>query len=247
MNKKISALLIIAVLVSLMVFPGMGLADTLPETDPGWKVSFTADSTMESNFESGSIDEIISKMQPGDDAVFSITLSNANPETTDWYMENKVLYSLEDRSANKKTSGGAYGYRLVFTDADGKENVLFDSDSVGGDLKNEAGDEGLHKVSGGMDSWFYLTRLEKGQSGKIELRVSLEGETQGNNYQDTLADLEMRFGVQLPQDEGTDKIAKTGDDTDLTVYIIPAVIAAAVIILAVILLRKRREEKVDHD
>ena len=241
MNKKISALLISAVLISLIVFPGMGLADTLPVKDPGWKVSFTADSTMESNFESGVIDETISKMQPGDDAVFSITLNNANSETTDWYMENKILYSLEDRSANKKTSGGAYGYRLVYVSSDGKEKVLFDSDSVGGDLKNEAGDEGLHKVSGGMDKWFYLTRLEKDQSGKIELRVSLEGETQGNNYQDTLADLEMRFGVQLPQDEGTDKIAKTGDETDLTVYIIPAVIAAAAIVLVVMLSRKRRD------
>ena len=48
-------------------------------------------------------------------------------------MQNEVLYSLEDRSANKETGGGAYTYRLFYTDKSGAVETLFDSDTVGGE------------------------------------------------------------------------------------------------------------------
>ena len=36
--------------------------------------------------------------------------------------------------------------------------------------------------------------------GIITLEVALDGETQGNSYQDTLADLQMNFAVELRDD-----------------------------------------------
>ena len=42
-----------------------------------------------------------------------------------------------------------------------------------------------------------LDTLAKGDKGRITLEVELDGETQGNDYQNTLADLQMNFAVEL--------------------------------------------------
>ena len=73
-----------------------------------WQVTFTNESKMESNFEKKDIDDVISGMQPGDRVIITLALTNQHSATTDWYMTNKVLSSLED-SANV-ASGGAYTY-----------------------------------------------------------------------------------------------------------------------------------------
>ena len=72
------------------------MADTIYGKDT-WNVYFTADDKMESSFKSSEMTDSISGMQPGDTAIFTVTLGNQNETTTDWYMTNKVLHSLEDR------------------------------------------------------------------------------------------------------------------------------------------------------
>lgn len=139
---------------------------------------------------------MIAGMQPGDRVIFSLGLSNENAAETDWYMTNKVLYSLEDRSANGATSGGGYTYRLVYTDHTGAETVLFDNDTVGGETVSAAG-TGLHEATNALQDYFYLDTLKKEEGGSIALEVALDGETQNNDYQDTLADLQMNFAVEL--------------------------------------------------
>ena len=47
-----------------------------------------------------------------------------------------------------------------------------------------------------MDEFFYLDRLASGENGKIGLTVALDGETQGNGYQNTLAKLQLAFAVE---------------------------------------------------
>ena len=42
----------------------------------------------------------------------------------------------------------------------------------------------------------FFTRLESGKSGIVTLKVVLDGETQGNTYQNTLASLQMNFAVE---------------------------------------------------
>ena len=167
--------------------------------DDGWKVVFTSDKKMESTFNTKDINDVVGGMQPGDNVIITLDLKNEN-KATDWYMKNEVLYSLEDRSANKETGGGAYTYRLVYTDKDGKEDVLFDSDTVGGegaaDVTSRMG-EGLKGATNALKNYFYLDTLKKGEAGAITLEVALDGETQGNDYQKTLADLEMNFAVEM--------------------------------------------------
>lgn len=168
--------------------------------DENWKVAFTSEDKMESSFSTADINDVIGGMQPGDNVIITLNLKNENRTTTDWYMRNEVLYSLEDRSTNKETSGGAYTYRLVYTDKDGEVNTLFDSDTVGGESADDTISrmgEGLKSATNALKDYFYLDTLAKGAGGVVTLEVALDGETQGNHYQDTLADLQMDFAVEL--------------------------------------------------
>lgn len=180
-----------------------------------WSVSFTEDKKMVSNFKTSDIDDKIYGMQPGDTATITLKLSNENEETTDWYMTNKVLRSLEGTTNDKETSGGAYTYRLVYTGPSGEERVLFDSDTVGGDEVSPAG-EGLKEATDALEDYFYLDQLTTDQSGQIDLVVGLEGETQGNDYQDTLADLQMNFAVELSDEESTSTTSTSTQTTSTT-------------------------------
>ena len=168
--------------------------------DENWKVAFTSEDKMESSFSTADINDVIGGMQPGDNVIITLNLKNENRTITDWYMRNEVLYSLEDRSTNKETSGGAYTYRLVYTDKDVEVNTLFDSDTVGGESADDTISrmgEGLKSATNALKDYFYLDTLAKGAGGVVTLEVALDGETQGNHYQDTLADLQMDFAVEL--------------------------------------------------
>lgn len=209
-----------------------------------WQVVFS--DRMESNFKTSDMSDTLSQLQPGDTAVFKINLLNQNKKSVDWYMLNKVLYSLEDRSANTGTSGGAYSYLLTYTNSKGEVNTLFDSDTLGGEENGSGVGEGLHAATDALKDYFYLDSLESGQSGTIQLNVSLDGETQGNAYQDTLADLEMKFAAEMttPTKNGTrTEIVKTGDEMDLQpLYTAMAVSGVLLLFLACYSLTKSRKK-----
>lgn len=160
-----------------------------------WKVEFTQAKEMVSNFTTKNFDDVLDHMQPGDSAEFSVMIQNSSDAVTDWYMTNQVLKSLED--ASKTASGGAYSYMLTYTDSQGQVETLYNSETVGGE--NYASNlEGLHEATNALDSFFYLDTLEYGESSMVRLYVLLDGETQGNDYQDTLAQIQMNFAVELP-------------------------------------------------
>lgn len=202
-NKRIW----MGMLSGLMAF-GMALpvhAETF-YGDESWNVTFSPANEMVSSFSTADINDVVGGMQPGDNVIITLKLKNENPTATDWYMQNEVLYSLEDRSANKETGGGAYTYRLFYTDKDGTVETLFDSDTVGGENGESVDEmlsglgEGLHGATNALKDYFYLDTVQNGEGGMITLEVALDGETQGNSYQDTLADLQMNFAVELRDD-----------------------------------------------
>ena len=213
--KKMMRAALVLILAALVLPARTAEANTLTGASD-WAVSFTQDKEMVSNFKTSDLDDVIYGLQPGDEAVLTLKLTNQNSVTTDWYMTNKVLYSLEDRSKDKATAGGAYTYRLVYTNPDGEERVLYDSDKVGGDDVSPAG-EGLKEATDALEDYFYLDTLATGKSGKVDLTVALDGETQGNDYQDTLADLQMNFAVELSNEETTTTATSTtGSSTTTT-------------------------------
>ena len=220
--------------------------------DNNW-VTFTSGAAMESNFTTGTLTDVLYGLQPGDNSIFTINLTNQHQATTDWYMTNKVLESLEDASANQATAGGAYSYHLYYTRPDGTVRELYDSDTVGGENVTPAG-EGLHQATNALEDWLYLDTLTTNQVGHITLEVALEGETQGNDYQDTLAKLQMNFAVELgtvpttpttpsnPPSRTT--VVKTGDETNLgPQYIIMAVSGVLFLILGIDSVKRRKNER----
>lgn len=164
--------------------------------ESGWHVLFNGNQ-MESTFHSQEIADAVYALQPGDDVTFALTTENTSNVTTDWYMTNEVLRSLEDTQA--VADNGGYTYRLTYKDKAGTETVLYTSDSIGGEKESPIG-EGLNEATDSLEDFFFLDRLAPGEGGSLALYVALDGESQGNVYQDTLADLQMNFAVELVKD-----------------------------------------------
>ncbi|MCM1190350.1 MAG: hypothetical protein NC541_13775 [bacterium] len=232
------------------------LAEELSQNKEKWQVTFTAGNEMASNFSRADINDVVSELQPGDSVTFTVALKNENPETADWYMSNRVLSSLEKSAEeNYQIAGGAYTYVLTYTNSAGVPNVLFSNETLGGDSATQPG-VGLEAVSSSLQNFFFLDTFAQGQSGTITLRVSLEGETQGNAYQNTLANLEMNFAVELgaaPRREDqtvTEEptirrttVVKTGDETNLTPFYIAMAVSGILILLLAFYSMKQGKKK----
>ena len=201
MKKKMFCLmLLVGLLISgTMTAYATGNTDTggsnVPQGD--WNVIFTPAGRVEDNLGGSSmINDRISTMQPGDKITVSVILGNQYNNTTHWYMKNTIIDSMEEAGA----SGGAYGYKLAYVDPAGTETVLFTSQKVGGE--NSDGLKELEKDNK-LNDYFYLGGLASGQGAKVMLTVELDGETQGNSYQDKVANLSMNFAVEpQPQSSG---------------------------------------------
>lgn len=183
----------------LMMAAALSLGTALPVlaedhmSSKNWQVTFDG-SKMGSNVSTAEMAEEISSIQPGDSIRLQIALKNSSSRATGWYMSNKVIETLEDDSST--ASGGAYTYLLTYTDPQGAEDVLFSNEALGGEDAQKGAGEGLKQATGSLEDYFFLDTLENGQSGKVCLTVGLDGESQGNDYQDTLAELQMNFAVE---------------------------------------------------
>ena len=238
MKKKVFAFIIVLSLI--LTLPLAVCADHL-SGGSGWTVEFTKDEKLESNFSSSSIADAARGLQPGDDLTVTIRLINSSGKTADWYMLNEIIRSLEDTQTN--AAGGAYSYLLTYAPSVGALVTLYDSETVGGEL-NGSEPEGLNEVDSALKNYMALETMRSGNSGTVTLKVSLDGETQGNSYQDSLADLRMRFAVELTP---IGKIIKTGDES-MNVspfYIGMAVSGLLFLVLAVDGLRQRKKQGVE--
>ncbi|MBP3874559.1 MAG: hypothetical protein J6E41_02485 [Lachnospiraceae bacterium] len=197
-SKKLLKILLTTV-TALTLFLAMAMAaaaEVIPALDE-YNVKYAGGDKLESNFRDSAIYLQASSMQPGDSTDIVLNVRNEYSDTTDWYMTNDVIKTLEDTRQADALSGGAYTYQLSYKNlVTGKEKTIFSSDMVGGDSVSQAG-EGLHEATDALKDWFYLDTLESGQNGVLTLHIMLDGETQGNDYQDTLAELKMRFAIEL--------------------------------------------------
>ncbi len=204
MKRKFAAFLLILCL--MLALPVAANAETLNGASD-WTVTFTTANRIVSNFGESAIDDTLRNMQPGDTANFKITVLNSGGKTIDWYMMNSVIKSLEDSSI---ASGGAYSYILTYTTSAGTSRELYNSNTVGGEDSPAGAGEGLNEINRTeLKDWIFLEQMATGRSGVVNLQVKLEGESQGNSYQDTMADLRMRFAAEIVP---TRTIVKTGDE-----------------------------------
>lgn len=245
----------------VVVVPSVALAEHY-DGKSSWSVSFGNDEVLRDNFSDKEWADDISKLQPGDDITFSVKLKHAHDTDCDWYMSNEVLKTLEERDRNGDAEGGAYAYKLTYYDNDGKATVLYDNGKVGGDAS-----EGLAEATNALDDYLYLDTLSKGQTGRMEVNVALDGETEGNAYFETIAQLKMRFAVELTPEgtaasgspsggstvrrtrtnvENIRQIVRTGDETRLFPFFVAMVVSGLLLMVLVAdsvrrLLRERKE------
>ena len=263
-KKSLRSLLLAGVLTAVMLVTCLGTvpvsAKTYPEKDPGWYVTYTTLGTWNSNITSGRIAHTLSLMEPGDEVIYKITVKNENAKTTYWYLQNKVIESLEDGAA---AAGGAYTYRLSYTDnKTKKETVYVDSSSIGGEADSPAG-VGLHQATYGIEEeWLYMDALASGESGVVTLQIKLDGETFGSEYMGVGGEsaeptLSLQFAVELeasavPGGGGGGGYwgvgsAKTGDDTPIALYLTLAAAGVAILLALIFGLKRRRRADEETD
>ena len=253
MKKKFMCLAMIALMV-------IGTPLTVHAEDfqgsKDWEVSFDG-KQMNSNFKTSEVSEDVLNILPGDSITLKINLKDSSGNKSDWYLKNDILQTLED--SNTAAGGGAYTYILKYHDPAGKENILYSSEAVGGDVQ-DGGKEGLHEADESLDTYFYLDRLNHGEKAYISLYVKLDGETQGNDYQKTLAKLQMNFAVEKVNDGVIEKhivekkekeivtytrgMVKTGDNSNVVLFsVITLISGLALLVIAVMATKKNRRKK----
>lgn len=264
MRKKIMCLMMTAVLGLSAAAPAYA---EVHKGSKNWLVNFDG-SKMDSNFSSSEMTEDIYSIQPGDSIELEVAVRNSSGETTDWYMTNEVLATLEE--SQNVAGGGAYAYRLVYRAPNGDEDVLYDSEAIGGEGNTKKAGEGLHQATDSLEDFFFMGTLRSSEEGKVGLTVKLDGESQGNTYQDTLAQLQMNFAVEKaqPQRQTTQReititptpivntlrrifeqntptslittAVKTGDPTDILPYCAAALAAGIALLIAGMTIVKRK-------
>lgn len=241
--KRMRIMIIAVVVLAALAFPATAHAESL-KGKTNWTVTFNSSEKLVDNYSAQQWADDIRGLQPGDDITFTVALKHDHNTACDWYMANDVIKSLEEGFA----SGSAYGYKLTYTSPAGKTRTLYDSERVGGDDT-----EGLNDATNALENFFYLDNLKKGQSANVKLVVKLDGETEGNAYFDTLAQLKMKFAVELPSGNNntpnrpsdvTRTTVRTGDETNLfPFYVAMAISGAALMALGIYSVRARRRER----
>jgi len=243
--KRLHILVLAAAVVALVLaFPGAALAESLAGSSD-WAVTYGSDGKMTDTYSESTYADDISGLQPGDDITFTVNLNHSNSKQADWYMSNEVIKSLEAGAAE----GSAYEYLLTYEGADSSSSrTLYDSQAVGGDNTS-----GLKEATdaGGLEDFFFLERLSKNDSATVKLKVTLDGETEGNDYFDTIARLKMKFAVEpvdttTPPNNTPPKTpsVQTGDDTNLfPFYVIMGASGLLLLIVAIASVRRRKREQ----
>ena len=201
------------------------------QTSDGWNVTLSKDGkSLSDNFNNpaggNSIQDVLSNMQPGDTANFIIDVKNESPNSADFYLLNNVIDSFEQ---SVDASGGGYSYILSYEGKNSRD--LYNSTNVGGD--NSTGLMEVSEKGTGLEDYIFLDNISKGGSGKVKLQVTLDGESQPNVYQNSFADLSMKFAVEVipvptpkSREEKIERkqdrviyLPNTGDDSNLGLYI----------------------------
>ncbi|MBE6009034.1 MAG: hypothetical protein E7236_00035 [Lachnospiraceae bacterium] len=239
--KKLVTLLLVASLLVIPVVTAFANEYNVAGGSVEWNGSDLKDDIK-------NINEQLNEMQPGDTLTYTVDVKNSGAKDTDFWMSNKILASFED---NGTASNGAYTYKLEYTGPGGSE-VFYNSGAVGGDAE-----KGLYGVEDSIDkdAYFFLGTLKKGQNGIVTVTVKLDGETQGNTYQNADASLELIFGVEeaTPTTKTENKNitktitkssdVKTGDDFNM----IPAyIIALAAGVLLIVVATGRRKKTAER-
>ena len=251
MKKLYNIIPVLTIAMTLIL--GASLSAMAVSTEHEGKCVYNG-SKIESSFSSSTIAKAVENLQPGDDVTFTVTYTNGSDDDTDWYMENSIVQTLEKTSAKKKVSGtgkaenGGYTYELIHFDKNGKKEVLFSNDEVGGeskvpDLKKSGNElEGLEPATNALDDWFFIQTLSKNESGTVVLHVAFDGETEVNDYMDTDGELNLRFAVEKVAKSEKKVIRRvyTGDHSNMIMWSAICLVSGLLLVVLAWLFRKQK-------
>lgn len=203
---------------------GGAVIDDGDEQHIPWTVTFDGvDMVSDGSRVDGKINDWIRGLQPGDSAVFDITLINDCDQDVDWWVRNKVERTMEGQKNDlvdegSTNSGGYYSYSLEYegemlfsnstvggegaSDAPVPQNVSVQAAPTTGDLgsntETSATEGGLFNATqrSGMEDYFFLGTFAPGQTRTMTLRMAIDGETHTNNYFDTDAGALIQYAAE---------------------------------------------------
>lgn len=242
--KKTRLMTLLLALAMVLAMSQMAMAE--PYTAEGGTYTFDGTKIVASQKTSVS-EQLKDLLEPGDSVTMTLTYVNKDSVTTEWYLENTVIQTLETATNMR----GGYTYRLTNVGPDGAETTIFDSDAVGGG-ENGAGkglDQATTATEGKYESqdYFFIQTLEPGQQGLTKLYVELDGESQINTYQEKEGEIEFSYAVERAGEEDIIKHVKkkryvdTGDRNRL--MLAGAMFIGSLTLLIIALLKRRREGK----
>ena len=234
--RKITVLLLALMMTLAMAQIAMA------ETYDGGTYSYDGNNINNSKA-AASIDKEIGGLQPGDEMTFTFTYQNDSDVTTEWYLENSVVKTLEEAS---DAENGGYTYELINYGKKEGEVPIFRSNAVAGDEDaNPDGENiGLKSATDATEEWLYIDTLEPGQSGSTTLTVALDGESQANNYEGTDGQLRINYAVAeaAQEDVIVYKSVNTGDSTNIALMAAVFLGALALLILTFLSYKKDRKD-----
>ena len=208
-------------------------------------VTYTGGKSIQSSYDSNDLAAEASDLEPGDDITITIQYNNRSSKTTDWFLRNSVIQTLEE-SGTPAENGG---YTYILTDSNVGE--IYNNSEVGGEkVVNKL--EGLKQATNATKDFFFVQELKPGKSQTTTLHVELDGETGLNSYMDTQGALLLKYAVE-DKDKATTPSRnpshpsriKTGDMNRMIYYVMLFSVAALLLVLAIILWvrdRKRGED-----
>ena len=116
------------------------------------------------------------------------------------------------------------------------------SETVGSE--DTTGGVGLHQATGALEDYFYLDSLKSGERAVVTLKITLDGESQGNSYQDTKADLQLKFAAEIIRPDGSSTIVETGEGPQMWIWFAVMILSGGLLLFLVIRrIRSRRKEE----
>ena len=172
-------------------------------------------------------------MLPGEERSSVIKISNSSAENMEFYINGKVLDNLADKGTGDQTA--VYGIKL-YKNADTEP---FYNELIGNSSKTQS-DKSF------FDEDVRIAQLSKGESCDIKLVLYIDGRSMDNSYMNKQGQLEITVNAEQPDayDTVSNNVitaVKTGDSSNILLYIIVA-LAGIAGIAGVVVMRQRNRQ-----
>ena len=178
-------------------------------------------------------------MAPGESRTQQITLTNEDHREMKFYVRGEYTNPLGEGSAN-----GNIVYDITFSN---NGDTFFDGKMGGVTQAN----------MNSLETNYLLKTLKQGETTKIDMSISIDGDSMDNTYQNTQGNLNLIFSVEYDEETPIEKvvttvkkipvinkIVDTGDTTSIGILL--GVFGASIVLIIILIvskLRKRKEQE----